>query len=401
MQNNNPENGSSLVELAKLFLKFGVTAFGGPAAHIAMMEAEVVGRKKWLTRERFLDLVGAVNLIPGPNSTQLGILIGYIRAGVLGIIVSGVLFILPAVIITGVFAWAYVRFGTLPDVSPFLSGIKPAVISIILLAVIKMGRTAAKNMQLTIIGVAVAAASLLGANAIVALLLGGVAGIIISSGRGNGNITTLMLSVLIVLSGWLMKIADGCASTASAAAARGAAAANVSLWKLGWFFLKIGSILYGSGYVLAAFIENGLVRDSGWLTQRQLLDAIAIGQFTPGPVLSTATFVGYVISGVPGAVISTIAIFLPSFVFVLILNPLLPRLMASKTMSAFLGAVNVSAVGLMAAVVIELAVSTLTDWRTIIIAAAAAVAGARFNINAAWLIVGGAASGWLLRQLAV
>lgn len=369
-----------------------------------MMEAEVVGRRKWLTRERFLDLVGAVNLIPGPNSTQLGILIGYIRAGVLGIIVSGVLFIFPAVIITGVLAWAYVRFGALPDVSPFLSGIKPAVISIILLAVIKMGKTAAKNMQLAIIGVAVAAASLLGVNAIAALLLGGVAGIIISGvkGSGNRNITALMISAFIVLSGWLMKIADGYASTAAAAVAqRSAVAANVSLWKLGMFFLKIGSILYGSGYVLAVFIQDELVRDTGWLTHRQLLDAIAIGQFTPGPVLSTATFVGYVISGVPGAVISTVAIFLPSFVFVLILNPLLPRLKASKIMSAFLGAVNVSAIGLMAAIVVQLAVPTLTDWRTIIIAAGAAVAGAKFNINAAGLIIGGAATGWLMQQLPV
>ncbi|WP_420265582.1 chromate efflux transporter [Candidatus Magnetominusculus dajiuhuensis] len=392
---NRHADAMRLFELAQLFLKLGLTAFGGPAAHIAMMEEEVVGRRRWLTREGFLDLMGAVNLIPGPNSTQLGLLIGYTRAGVLGLIISGVLFILPAVIITGVLAWAYVRFGALPNVSPFLSGIKPVVISIILVAVVRMGKTAAKNAQLAAIGIAVAAAALLGANAIVALLLGGVAGVIINAVtiRSNRVISLFTLSIFSVLAGWFLKNAE--AYTASAE--RGTAAASASLWKLGLFFLKIGSILYGSGYVLTAFIEDGLVRDSGWLTQRQLLDAIAIGQFTPGPVLSTATFVGYVISGVPGAVISTIAIFLPSFVFVLILNPLLPSLMASKMMSAFLGAVNVSAIGLMAAVVVQLSIPTLTDWRTIMIAAGAAVAGWRYKCNAAWLVVAGAGAGGLLQ----
>jgi len=396
MSSNRQINGSTLFELGKLFFKLGTIAFGGPAAHIAMMEEEVVHRRKWLTREHFLDLVGAINLIPGPNSTQLGILIGYTRAGVLGLIVSGLSFILPAVIITGMFAWMYVRFGSVPQLSHFLFGIKPAVISVILLAVIRLGRTAAKNLQLTIIGIAVATVSLLGANAILALLAGGIAGIIISSikGRENKKISLWVIPFVGTLEG-LMKSSD----VNAAMAAPGAGIASISLWKLGLFFLKIGSILYGSGYVLAAFLQDGLVRDYGWLTQQQLLDAIAIGQFTPGPVLSTATFVGYVVSGLPGAVISTIAIFLPSFVFILIVHPFIPRLRASKSMSAFLDAVNISAVGLMAAVVVQLASSTLTDWRTVIIAAGVAFAGVRFKLNAAWLVVGGALIGWILKAI--
>ncbi len=393
---NRQINGGRLLELGKLFFKLGTTAFGGPAAHIAMMEEEVVHSKKWITRDHFLDLVGAINLIPGPNSTQLGILIGYIRAGILGLIVSGLSFILPAVIITGMFAWLYVRFGSVPQVSPFLSGIKPAVISVILLAVIRMGRTAAKNLQLTIIGIAVATASLLGANAILTLLSGGIAGIIIKKikDRENKEISLWVIPLVGTLNG-LLKSSD----VNTATAAPGAGIASISLWKLGLFFLKIGSILYGSGYVLAAFLQGGLVKDYGWLTQQQLLDAIAIGQFTPGPVLSTATFVGYVVSGMPGAVISTIAIFLPSFVFILILHPFIQRLRASKSMSAFLDAVNISAIGLMTAVVIQLASSTLTDWRTVIIAAGAAFAGAHFKLNAAWLVFGGALIGWILKVI--
>ena len=393
---NRQINSGTLFELGKLFFKLGTTAFGGPAAHIAMMEEEEVRRKKWITREHFLDLVGAINLIPGPNSTQLGILIGYIRAGILGLIVSGLSFILPAVIITGLLAWMYVRFGSVPLVSPFLLGIKPAVISVILLAVIRMGKTAAKNLQLTIIGIAVATASLLGANAILALLSGGIAGTIINRIKDpqNKKNSLWVIPFAGTLEG-LLKSSD--ANTALAAP--GAGIASMSLWKLGLFFLKIGSILYGSGYVLAAFLQGGLVRDYGWLTQRQLLDAIAIGQFTPGPVLSTATFVGYVVSGMPGAVISTIAIFLPSFIFILILAPFIPRLRASKSMSAFLDAVNISAIGLMAAVVVQLASSTLTDWRAVIIAASAALAGVRFKLNAAWLVLGGAVIGWMLQVI--
>jgi chromate transporter len=385
--------GKNIRELITLFLKLGATAFGGPAAHIAMMEEEVVNRRRWLTRQHFLDLVGATNLIPGPNSTEMAIHIGYIRGKLPGLIAAGLSFILPAVIITGILAWIYVTLGTLPQATNFLFGIKPAVISVILIAVLRLGKTAAKDVRLTVIGIAVAAASLMGMNEVVALLIGGIIGIVLyglfdrQKKSISGWLLPSCLQLLVLLTG----------SEAKAAASISVAGiAGISLWKLGFFFLKIGSVLYGSGYVLVAFLEGGLVKDYGWLTHQQLLDAIAIGQFTPGPVLSTATFVGYVLSGIPGATAATAAIFLPSFLFVLILNPIIPRLRASKVMSAFLDAVNVSAIGLMAAVVVSLAGRTLTDWRAIVIAIVTAIAGIRFKLNNAWLILGGAVMGWLL-----
>lgn len=347
-----------------------------------------------MTREHFLDLVGTINLIPGPSSTEMGILIGYMRAGLPGLIVSGLSFIIPAVIITGILAWVYVKFGAIPQVAVFLFGIKPVVISVILIAVVRLGRTAAKNLQLTIIGIAAATSFLLGINAIIVLLSGGAVGIILHTVRNSESkkVSLWIISLFSQLWG-IFKGSDAKAAVAVSAAG----IAGISLWKLGLFFLKIGLVLYGGGYVLVAFLEGGLVKDYGWLTQQQLLDAIAIGQFTPGPVLSTATFVGYLVSGVPGAVISTIAIFLPSFIYMLMLKPVFPRLRASKIMSAFLDAVNISAIGLMAAVVVNLAGSTLTDWRTIFIAAGAAIAGIRFKLNAAWLVAGGAVAGWFLQ----
>jgi len=360
------------------------------------MEEEVVSRRKWLTREHFLDLVGATNLIPGPNATEMAIHIGYIRGGLLGLIAAGISFILPAAIITGIFAWAYVEFGTLPQASSFLFGIKPVVISIILMAVLRLGKTAAKSALLTVIGVAVAVAALSGVNEILALLCGGVIGVALYTLKGNSHKGIIGWFIPLLIQP-IALLTDS--KTRAVAAVSATAIAGVSLWKLGLFFLKVGSVLYGSGYVLVAFLEGGLVRDYGWLSHQQLLDAIAIGQLTPGPVLSAATFVGYVISGPMGALVSTIAIFLPSFIFILLLNPVIPRLRASKVMSAFLDAVNISAVGLMASVVISLAGQVMTDWRGIAIAGVAAIAGMHFRLNNAWLIAGGAALGWLLQQL--
>lgn len=383
-----------LTELIKVFFKLGATAFGGPAAHIAMIEEEVVHKRNWVSRERFLDLVGATNLIPGPNSTEMAIHIGYIRAGVAGLIISGLSFIFPAVIITGILAWIYVNFGSLPYAAPFLFGIKPAVVSIILVAVIRLGKTAAKNIQLTCIGITVAAATLAGMNEVFSLLSGGAAGMVLYQlKRGDGNKWALWPpSSLIPLS--KAEVAEAKVSTMVSAGV--AAIAGVSLWKLGLFFLKVGAILYGSGYVLIAFLEGGLVKDYGWLTSQQLLDAVAVGQFTPGPVLSTATFVGYIVAGTPGAFIATAAIFLPSFVFVLILNPIIPRLRTSRVMSEFLDAVNVSAVGLMGSVVITLAGSAVTDWKAALIMLAAFVVGSKFKFNVAWLVIGGSVTGWIL-----
>ncbi|MEH2147531.1 chromate efflux transporter [Nostoc sp.] len=391
---------SRLGELANLFFKLGVIGFGGPVAHIAMIEDEVVRRRQWLTREHFLDLLGATNLIPGPNSTEMAIHIGYIYAGWLGLIVSGVCFVLPAVLITGGFAWVYVAYGTLPQVAPLLYGIKPAVLAIIINALWGLAKKAVKTRQLLAIALAVALLTFLfKLNEVIALLIGGLLGMLwLHSGEKNakpGDKANFLIASL----------STGATLKASAAVAASVATAstatNVPLWQLGWFFLKVGSVLFGGGYLLVAFLQGGLVEEHGWLTQQQLLDAIAIDQFTPGPVLSTATFIGYIIAGIPGAIVATIGIFLPSFVFVAALNPLIPRLRASSWTRAFLDAVNVSAVALMVVTTLQLGAGTLTlpqapfvDFLGLAIAIVSAILAIHFRINAAWLVFGSAFIGW-------
>nr|ASR75196.1 hypothetical protein [Nostoc sp. KVJ2] len=391
---------SRLGELAKMFFKLGVIGFGGPVAHIAMIEDEVVKRRQWLTREHFLDLLGATNLIPGPNSTEMAIHIGYIYAGWLGLIVSGVCFVLPAVLITGGFAWVYVAYGTLPQVAPLLYGIKPAVLAIIINALWGLAKKAVKSRQLLVIALAVGLLTLLfKLNEVIALLIGGLLGMVwLHSGDKNdkpGDKANFLIASL----------STGATLKASAAVAASVATAStvakISLWQLGWFFLKVGSVLFGGGYLLVAFLQGGLVEEYGWLTQQQLLDAIAIGQFTPGPVLSTATFIGYIIAGIPGAIVATIGIFLPSFVFVAALNPLIPRLRASSWTRAFLDAVNVSAVALMVVTTLQLGAATLTlaqapfvDFLGCAIAIVSAILAIHFRINAAWLVFGSAFIGW-------
>ncbi|MEH2104775.1 chromate efflux transporter [Nostoc sp.] len=391
---------SRLGELANLFFKLGVIGFGGPVAHIAMIEDEVVKRRQWLTREHFLDLLGATNLIPGPNSTEMAIHIGYIYAGWLGLIVSGVCFVLPAVLITGGFAWVYVAYGTLPQVTPLLYGIKPAVLAIIINALWGLAKKAVKTRQLLAIALAVVLLTLLfKLNEVIALLIGGLLGMLwLHSGEKNAKPGEKANFLIASLS-------TGATLKASAAVAASVATAstaiNVPLWQLGWFFLKVGSVLFGGGYLLVAFLQGGLVQEYGWLTQQQLLDAIAIGQFTPGPVLSTATFIGYIIGGIPGAIVATIGIFLPSFVFVAALNPLIPRLRASSWTRAFLDAVNVSAVALMVVTTLQLGAATLTlpqapfvDFLGLAIAIVSAILAIHFRINAAWLVFGSAFIGW-------
>lgn len=366
-----------------MFLKLGVIAFGGPAAHIAMMEDEVVSRRKWISREHFLDLVGATNLIPGPNSTEMTMHIGYERGGWPGLFVAGGLFILPAALLTGTLAWLYQTYGTMPQVIPFLDGIKPAVLGVILSALLRLGKKAVKGWLLAVIGLGVMTAVLLGAGEVIALLAGGVIGMIalrLRTGLSGGDLALWPLL-------WRRETAVSLAATTTTGAA-------VSLWQLGSFFLKIGAILYGSGYVLVAYLEGGLVEDLGWLTQAQLLDAIAMGQFTPGPVLTTATFVGYLINGAPGAIVATLGIFLPSFLFVLILNPLIPKMRQSAWLSAFLDAVNVSAVALMVAVLVNLGRATLLDVPAVLIAVVASVLAIRYRVNSAWLVLGGAVAGY-------
>jgi chromate transporter len=388
---------SRLVELAKVFFKLGAIGFGGPAAHISMMEDEVVKRRNWLTSEHFLDLVGATNLIPGPNSTEMAIHVGYIYSGWLGLIVAGICFILPAVLITAGFAWVYVLYGSVPQVMPLLYGIKPAVLAIIFNALWRLGKKAVKTRKLLIIALGVAVlVLLLKLNETIALLIGGLLGMLWLRLPDQYNLPEDQANLLVG------SITIGATLKATAASVTTVSAANISLWQLGGFFLMVGSVLFGGGYVLIAFLQGELVDQLHWLTQQQLLDAIAIGQFTPGPLLSTSTFIGYIIAGVPGAIVATVGIFLPSFFFVAALNPLIPHLRTSKWTRAFLDAVNASAIALMAVVTLQLGFATLiiskppyVDFLAVAIALVSAILAIRYNINAAWLVLGAAVIGWI------
>jgi chromate transporter len=376
---------SELKVIASLFLKLGTVAFGGPAAHIAMMEDEVVKRRGWITREQFLDLLGATNLIPGPNSTEMAIHIGYVRAGWRGLIVAGACFILPAVAITLLLAHLYVTYGTMPQVGPFILGIRSAMIAVILGAVYRLSKPIMKNPFMVLVGLAVMGLNILHADEVVLLLGAGVLGIIWENRHRLRGAVSSFLVLFVTLSVPLTQV-----STSTALGTGGAA-----LIGLGLFFLKVGSVLYGSGYVLAAFLQGGLVDSRHWITQTQLLDAIAIGQFTPGPVLSAATFIGYIILGFPGAAVATTAIFLPSFIFVLIVNPLIPRLRKSPLMRGFLDGVNAASLGLMMAVSVSLALSTLTafvPWGIFVLALIVVVV---WNLNAAWIVAASALLSWL------
>lgn len=371
-------------ELITLFFRLGCTAFGGPAAHIAMMEDEVVERRGWLSRQRFLDLVGATNLIPGPNSTEMALHIGYDRAGWRGMLASGAAFILPAAVITGALGWLYVRFGSLPDVEPWVVGIEAAVLAVLLSAVWRLSRKAVKGWRLLVIGAAVTASALYGWNPILVLFGGGILGAL-----------WLRFTAPRATAAFGLPLATVQAVPEVSAAVADPATAGPTLTALGLLFLKIGSVLYGSGYVLIAFLQESVVERYAWITQSQLLDVVALGQLTPGPVLTTATVIGYMTCGVPGAVVATVAIFLPSFVFVAILNPLIPKLRKSVWMSAFLDAVNVSAVGLMVAVLVQLGRGALEEWLPRLILGLALFAILRFRVGSPWVVLGGALLGGL------
>ncbi|MTJ48541.1 chromate efflux transporter [Dolichospermum sp. UHCC 0259] len=379
-----------LTEVAQLFLKLGIIGFGGPVAHIAMIEDEVVKRRQWVTQEHFLDLLGATNLIPGPNSTEMAIHIGYIYAGWLGLIVAGICFISPAVLITGLLAWIYVHYGTLPQVAPLLYGIKPVVLVIIINAIWGLGKKAIKTRKLLIIAVIVGLITgIAKVNEVIALFLGGILGMIWLRSSNQNN-----LMIIGLTTGTFLQTT----TTINTAINNHLA---VPLWQLGLFFLKVGSMLFGGGYLLIAFLQGGLVEEYGWLTQQQLLDAIAIGQFTPGPVLSTATFIGYVIAGFPGAIVATLGIFIPSFLLVAALNPFINTIRNSAWTKPFLDAVNVSAVALMVITTIQLGIATLilpktyyVDFFSLGISLTSAVLVIRYRINAAYLILGGAMISW-------
>jgi len=379
-----------LGELARLFLKLGTIAFGGPAAHIAMMDEEVVRKRGWLTREQFLDLIGAVNLIPGPNSTEMAIHIGLLRAGWRGLIVAGSCFIFPAMVIVLAFAWGYVRYGSLPEILWLFYGVKPVIIAIVIQALWGFATKAVKGPLTGAVGVAVIALSFLGINEIL-LLLGG----------GLGVMLWMNLDRRWIRPGGVAALAGSIFFGPSSATAVGAAGATVpvSLFNLTAFFLKVGSILFGSGYVLLAFLRADLVQRWGWLTDRQLIDAIAVGQFTPGPVFTTATFIGYVVAGAPGALLATFGIFFPSFVFVALSNPIIPRLRRSPWAAGFLDGVNVASLGLMATVTWQLGRAALVDTVTVGLGVVATVLVFRLRVNSAWLVLGGALVGLVVKLL--
>lgn len=387
---------TSLREIALLFFKLGATAFGGPAAHIAMMEDEVVTRRRWLTRADFLDLLGATNLIPGPNSTEMAIHVGHARAGWPGLLVAGTCFILPAALIVTALAWGYVRFGRLPEATGLLYGVKPVVIAVVLQALWRLGRGAITSRFLAVVAALAAAANLLGLGEIAVLVAAGAVVALARHGRGRGARGLAPPAdsgapAVLPPFGTLAAAQAGAGTAAAGTAAAGVAA--FGLWPLFAFFAKVGAVLFGSGYVLLAFLRSGLVAERGWLTEAQLLDAVAIGQVTPGPVFTTATFIGYVLGGGAGAAVATAGIFLPAFIFVAISGPLVPRLRRSPVAGAVLDGVNAASLALMAVVTVQLGAAALVDVVTVLLAITSAVALVRWRVNAAWLVVGGAVVG--------
>jgi chromate transporter len=370
---------NNLKELAQLFLKLGIIGFGGPAVHIAMMKDEVVTKKKWMTEDYFLDLVGATNLIPGPNSTEMAIHIGQERAGWKGLLVAGLCFICPAVLITGFFAWMYKKYGQLPEIQPFIYGIKPAIIAIIIFAIFPLAKKSLKTKELYFIGILVLILSLLKYNELYLLFGAGFLALFVFGIKNKllQNTNQNLLPFLI----FPVSISPN---------------TSVSNGSLFLVFLKIGAILYGSGYVLFAFLDSELV-SIGILSRHQLIDAIAIGQFTPGPVFSSVTFIGYQINNWTGALLATIGIFLPSFLFVALLNPLVKLMRRSALFSVFLDAVNVASIAIIVAVCIEMGMTTITDWRTICIGVTSIVIAFWFkNINSSLIVIGGSVLGYLL-----
>jgi len=392
-------------ELTRLFLRLGCTAFGGPAAHIALLKDEIVGRKQWMTEEEFLDMLGATNLIPGPNSTEMAIYVGYRRYGWRGLLIGGLCFILPAVLIVCAFAWVYAKYGSLPAISGVLYSVKPVIIAVIAQAIWGLLKPAVKSRFLAVVGTCALVLALLRVDTL--LVLFG-AGVLVASLRwvspaepGNVRAPARSLLSMFLITGAMVAFPVLMAHLPDGAAPAHAGGHGVpfSIPRLFLFFLKVGSVLYGGGYVLLAFLRDGLVGQWHWLTNAQLLDATAVGQFTPGPLFTTATFIGYLLGGPLGAVIATVGIFLPSFVFVALSGPLLPRLRRSPLMGGFLDGVNVAALALMTAVTWDLGRAALVDWTTAALALASVVLLLRYRTPSAWLILGAAVLGVVLAML--
>ena len=373
---------TSLGELARLFLRLGATAFGGPAAHVAMMRDEVVTRRRWMSDPEFLDLLGATNLIPGPNSTEMAIHVGWARRRWAGLAVAGLCFIVPAALVTSVLAWAYVEWGTLPEAERLLRGIKPVILAVVVQALWGLAPHAARSGPLRLLAAAAAAAAALGAHELAVLVGAGLLCLAVRAARGKAPAPP----------------AAGLAAVLPLAAAAGlpAAAGGATLPAVFWLFCRTGSVLFGSGYVLLAFLRADLVERLGWLTEAQLLDAIAAGQVTPGPVFTTATFVGWLLAGPAGALVATAGIFLPAFVFVALSAPFVPRLRSSATAAALLDGVNAASLALMAVVTARLVPAAIVDLPTALLALLAAVLLLRYRANATWLVLGGAAASLII-----
>jgi chromate transporter len=373
-----------LKEIVLVFLKLGITAFGGPAAHVAMMEEEIISKRKWISKEKFMDFYGATNLLPGPNSTELAIHLGYERGGILGLILGGVSFILPAMISVIILAVIYGRYGELPEISGISYGIKPVVIAIILQALFRLAKSVLKNLPIIIISVVVIIMSFMGFHEILLLAIAGTIIMLIENRKKlNYNKLPMFATYLPIFSAGINANADK----------------HISLPGIFLNFLKIGSVLYGSGYVLLAFLEADFVERLGLISGEQLIDAVSVGQFTPGPVFTTATFIGYLLNGIPGAILATIGIFLPAFILVGTLNKVIPKLRQSTWFGGFLDGLNAASLALMAVVNWKLGVSAIIDIPTVLLAGISFLLVFRFKINSAWLILGGGLIGYLLTIL--
>jgi chromate transporter len=373
-----------------LFLRLGCTAFGGPAVHIAMMEEEVVRRRQWMTRQEFLDRVGATNLIPGPNSTEMAIHIGYRRAGWAGLVVAGACFIVPAVLLVACLAWAYVRFGRLPQAAALLYGVKPVVLAIVVQAMWRLARAAVKTPLLGVVGAAALGLALANAGGLAILAAAGtLLGFVrwFHSGSARRVVTALVLGAIALVT------AAAEFTPLAFLSQRPPALTSAALFL---YFARTGSVLYGSGYVLLAFLQTDLVARWHWLTARQLLDAVAVGQVTPGPLFTSATFIGYILRGPMGAVCATAGIFLPAFFFCAISGPLVRQIRRSEVAGAFLDGVNVASLALMGGVTWALARAAVVDAFTAVLAVAGALILFRYRVNSGWLVAGGAALGLLL-----
>jgi chromate transporter len=370
----------SLAELALVFLKLGTIAFGGPAAHIAMMQDEFVRKRQWITQADFLDRLGAANLIPGPSSTEVAIFVGHAKRGWAGLVVAGCCFIIPAAVMVSLIAAAYVRYGSLPQVAGILYAIKAAVIGVIVQALWSLGRTATKTKLLALIGVGAVVLSAAGMAPLIVIAAAGAASGAAFWVEGRGELPAISLSGKVAL----------------VAATAGVAAAPVSLLRLFLSFLKIGSVVFGSGYVLLAFLRAEFIDHLHWLTEKQLIDAVAVGQFTPGPVFTTATFIGYLVAGMPGAVVATVGVFVPGFVFVALSGRMLPKIRRSPLAAAILDGVVVGSLALIAVVGWQLGRAAIVDWITLGIMVVSAGLLLRFRINSAWIVGGAAVIGWLV-----